>query len=232
MRKRLLTGAVAVSLMVPCLPAAAQSDAVDNTARNGVGNLNAAVQDLQARVRSLEELLAGMQAQIDAIPGAPGSKTVFITSQVFSGDLGGIAGADATCNALASAAGLAGTYKAWIAGLGGSPALYFTKESLPYRLVDGTQVAESWAGLVDQIIDHAIDLDEYGAQSAAYEVWSNTDYDGSAVYSSYVSNCRGWTDSTAGYYGGTGWVPQPGESWSYYNDRRCDDQLPFYCFEQ
>ena len=43
------------------------------------------------------------------------SAYVFVTSQTFTGNLGGIAGADQKCQDLADAAGLPGIYKAWLA---------------------------------------------------------------------------------------------------------------------
>ncbi|HYL59494.1 MAG TPA: hypothetical protein VEU51_11520, partial [Candidatus Acidoferrales bacterium] len=43
---------------------------------------------------------------------------VFVTSSTFDGNLGGQAGADADCASLASGAGLAGTFKAWLSTSG------------------------------------------------------------------------------------------------------------------
>lgn len=39
---------------------------------------------------------------------------VFVTSTTNTADLGGLAGADATCNSLDSAAGLGGNWVAWL----------------------------------------------------------------------------------------------------------------------
>ena len=39
---------------------------------------------------------------------------VFVTSQRYHGDLGGVGGADLKCQKLAESAGLAGTFKAWL----------------------------------------------------------------------------------------------------------------------
>lgn len=236
---------------------AQQTDAVDNTARQGVGNLNTAIEDLRSRVQALEDQLsaeignraggdaalqgqidtlnkaiADLQAQVDAISGAPPSKTVFVTSEAYAGDLGGLAGADGKCNALASLAGLEGTYKAWLSAATGSPAADFTKESIPYRLVDGTLIAESWAGLTDGTINHPIDLDEYGLPTAAVEVWSNTREDGTVFDRSNLSTCLSWHDSSAGDIGQTGRIDQPAGEWTSFNDRTCDQLLPLYCFEQ
>jgi hypothetical protein len=45
-------------------------------------------------------------------------KIVFVTSQTYTGNLGGHTGADQKCKALALAAGLLGNFKAWISGDG------------------------------------------------------------------------------------------------------------------
>src|SRR5207248_2675590 len=42
------------------------------------------------------------------------NKRVFVTSVMYDGNLGGLAGADAKCQARATAASLSGTYKAWL----------------------------------------------------------------------------------------------------------------------
>src|SRR5262249_6546533 len=47
-------------------------------------------------------------------------KIMFVSSQQFTGgSIGGIAGGDAKCQTLAEAAGLPGTFKAWLATTGG-----------------------------------------------------------------------------------------------------------------
>ena len=75
-----------------------------------------------------------------------------------NGNLGGLAGADAICQARAEAAGslaAPGTYLAWLSDAGGgvdppvSPSTRFIQASVPYRLVNGTIVAASWSDLVD-----------------------------------------------------------------------------------
>ena len=54
-----------------------------------------------------------------------GAKVIFASSDdTFTGNLGGVAGADATCNTLAANAGLSGNFKAWLgtwAPLGSNP---------------------------------------------------------------------------------------------------------------
>jgi hypothetical protein len=71
-------------------------------------------------------------------PVPPVSKIVFVTNGVFSGSFGGLPDADALCQAEAQAAGLAGTFKAWLSDTYDSPGTRFNKQGTPYQLVDGT----------------------------------------------------------------------------------------------
>ncbi len=78
------------------------------------------------------------------------AKRVFVTSTVYPGNLGGLTGADAKCQTQAMAASLPGTYKVWLSDATGSPSTRFlTKPTIPYRLVDGTLIANNYADLVD-----------------------------------------------------------------------------------
>jgi hypothetical protein len=75
-----------------------------------------------------------------------------------------MAGADLICQTRAqSATSLAapGTYKAWLSSSTAWPAdgTRFTQATVPYRLVDGTQIAADWAQLI-LFLDAPIGLDE------------------------------------------------------------------------
>jgi hypothetical protein len=82
------------------------------------------------------------QWEFHACPGTPPwapVKRVFVTSTGYPGNLGGLAGADAKCQERATAAGLGGTFKAWLsaAGTGNSAAERLTHATVPYVRVDG-----------------------------------------------------------------------------------------------
>lgn len=124
-----------------------------------------------------------------------GGATVFVSSATYDGNFGsgqitlGHLGADARCQELADAAGLAGTYKAWISGrvdtgddtLDQGVVDRFTQSALPYRLVNGTQVADDWADLTDGTLDHAINLTEAGNPvDDSARAWTNTTAGGTA----------------------------------------------------
>jgi len=121
--------------------------------------------------------------------------TVFVSSETYDGNFGGgqitlgHLAADARCQELADAAALTGTYKAWISGrvdAGTGPLNQgvvdrFTQSALPYRLVDGAQVADDWADLTDGTLDRAINLTEAGNPvDDSARAWTNTTAGGSA----------------------------------------------------
>ena len=121
--------------------------------------------------------------------------TVFVSSETYDGNFGGgqvtlgHLAADARCQVLADRAGLSGTYMAWISGrvdTGAGPLNQgvddrFTQSSIPYRLVNGAQVAADWADLTDGTLDHAINLTEAGnTVGETARAWTNTTTSGAA----------------------------------------------------
>ena len=81
--------------------------------------------------------IAALICQVVGNVGACASeRTVFLTSMTFNGDLGGVAGADAKCQAAADAPLSIvpiGTYLAWISdAIGNSPSTKFSQSTLPY----------------------------------------------------------------------------------------------------
>lgn len=78
---------------------------------------------------------------------------MFVTSQQFSGALGGLAGADSKCQADADAASQSGTYRAWLADDTGSPLSRFSHATVPYEAVTGDRVADNFEDLVDGTVE-------------------------------------------------------------------------------
>ncbi len=85
----------------------------------------------------------------------------FLTSTTQDGDLGGLSGADATCQSLATSAGLPGTYRAWLSDDAQSPSTRFSRSSGPYQLLNGVTIANSWTDLTDGTLAASIALDEH-----------------------------------------------------------------------
>ena len=138
-------------------------------------------------------------------PGMPvqGAKRVFVTSTVYEGGLlGGLVGADAKCAARASAAGLSGTYKAWLSTAAASARDRLTHSTDAYTLVDGTTVvASNWGELISGTLQHAIDHDEFDKAASGPETcaivgglipaWTGTNFDGSHAAD---FDCGGWAE--------------------------------------
>lgn len=168
--------------------------------------------------------------------GCAAGHRVFVSSTKYQGDLQGAAasgpaGADAKCQGLAQAAGLGGTWRAWLSSSGSEPASRFNKASAPYRLLDGTAIANDWNGLKDGSIAALIHLDENRAEVNAGnggEAWTGTDYDG--VYSGL--SCQGFTSNLHGDLGDVGLVTLTNAGWSNQYNKNCDSNLRLYCFEQ
>ncbi len=178
--------------------------------------------------------------------GRKGACRVFATSQRYDGDLGGVAGADAKCQALADASPLTqgGTYKAWISetSIASSPGRRFTnlRRTGPYVRVDGVVVATSWADLTrpvpegNPILRALINLDENGGTAPSIHAWTYT------LWTGFPNNepdlegrdCDKWTTSSSGVYGSFGGTYLGERRWTRLGTDLCDNQFALYCFEQ
>jgi hypothetical protein len=168
---------------------------------------------------------------------------VFVTSTSSTGDLGGLAGADASCQKLAGSAGLPGTYKAWLSDSTTDAATRLTHGNA-YALVDGTLVASSWAQLTSGVLMYPIDLDERGSAVASNEVWTDTNEDGTAAYDldNAIEDCSDWTNGTTATsepaptselaFGGL--ASSADANWTVLDDGNygCGTQGRLYCFQQ
>lgn len=168
-------------------------------------------------------------------------KTVFVTSTMYTANMGGLAGADARCQARATAGMLTGTYKAWLSDSDASPSTRFTKNGGPYLLPSGSKVASNWSSLTASGgIGHAINVTELlgtppisTSACGTASVWSATSETGVGYA---AGSCGGWTDTT-----GTS------SSWGSYSRQdfwsascsggnmastTCGSNSPIYCFQQ
>eukprot|EP01083_Nonionella_stella_P101503 287797_1 len=67
---------------------------------------------IDARLEAAEATISELTARLQVLEAK--ERIVFVTSETYSGGtIGGIAGAHSKCQALANAAGLSGTFKAW-----------------------------------------------------------------------------------------------------------------------
>ncbi len=158
-------------------------------------------------------------------------KTVFVTSQTYSANLGNLVGADAKCQGLADTVGLPGTYLAWLSNgtTAEQPRDRFTQSTTPYVRTDGVEVAADWTDLIDGEIDHPISIDELGNPAGTGSpAWTNTNSNGSRG----SMHCGNWL-STSGNAAIGGPNRTTGE-WSRIltQTRSCGLQAKLYCVEQ
>jgi hypothetical protein len=161
---------------------------------------------------------------------APTQKLVFVTSTMSTGNLGGLAGADTSCTNLATAAGLPGTYKAWLSTSGNDASTRLSHATVPYYLVDGTtKVADNWNDLTDGSIAHAINLDEHGNATGGEEAWIGTGTSGQA----FGVDCAGWTSGVSSSLAEVGISSASNGTWTSAYSQFCDrTSVRLYCLQQ
>jgi cysteine-rich repeat protein len=166
------------------------------------------------------------------------SRFAFVSSTLHTGNMGGLAGADAICQGLADAANLPGTYMAWLSTneVNGTPATRFAQSAFPYVTVTGVKIADNWADLIDGTIDAALNVTELGGAPpagnptcGANSVWSNTLQNGTIFNA--TTSCSNWTSTAGGSHWGMSTAVN--NLWSTWcQGGICSWQEPIYCFQQ
>ena len=121
------------------------------------------------------------EAGVCLTPTPMSSNRVFVTSTNYTGNLGGLAGADAKCQERANAANLGGTWKIWLSDTTGSPSTRFTKSSNPYKLLNGTTIANNWSDLTDGTLQNPLNMTELGT-TVQTSTWTNTKINGGGLW--------------------------------------------------
>ena len=153
-------------------------------------------------------------------------KRVFVTSQVVDGMFGGLEGGDSICNSQASAAGLSGTYRAWLGDGSAGPSVRFAQSPRPYVRSDGTVIANDWADLTDGTLAAPIDRNEFG-ESTSGAVWTSVDVNGVAEG---ANHCSGWNSISGN--GRQGLTTATSGAWTQDSTGFCMGAARLYCFEQ
>lgn len=165
-------------------------------------------------------------------------RRVFITSQVWTGgDLGGLEGADQKCQDAAATAGLPGVYKAWLSVATESPIERFVHSDVPYKQVNGVEIASGWSDLTDGEVEAGIVVSElngpagtgiHSCMPVEIPVWTGTAAPGSMIVGDY--HCNDWT-ATLGQ-GFSGRAGSTDSQWTQSCITTCLDQAALYCVEQ
>jgi len=159
-------------------------------------------------------------------------RRVFVTQADYTGNLGGIFGADEKCDTEVGAT--PGTYKAWLSDDSMSPASRFDKEFKGnYCLASKVSIATGWLDLVDGTLNHRINIDHTGEEiieMMGSNVWTNTNANG--MTASATSHCVKWSSTMMGLSGlgkttdtESGWTKEVGYI------QPCSSPARLYCFE-
>ena len=154
---------------------------------------------------------------------------MFVTSAtIIAGRLGGVAGADTECATLATAAGLPGTYKAWISDTGVDANTRVGTGG--WVRTDGLPFTGSLANLkaFNQVVYYPPRVDENGNDLGTARISVLTG--GNTNGTSFGVQCTDYTQTTGSAY--VGFANAGSEYWSYQelSSTGCQDQLHLYCF--
>jgi len=169
------------------------------------------------------------------------ARIAFATSSLHTGNLGGLIGADVICNMRAQAAGLPGTYMAWLTTNQGSPNSRFVKSTVPYVLRNGTLVANNWTDLTDGTLAAPISITETGGASPVgtnvcvvnavnnnRTAFTGTGSNGLAV----GTNCSNFTSAAANSTAAVGVTTSASFRWTNCANLACNNTSAIYCFQQ
>jgi len=179
---------------------------------------------------------ATADADADAGIGCQGAvaceRVVFVTSLDYSGNLGGIAGADAKCQALADQSSIARikgrTFLAWVSTSMTPASVRMVHGTQPYVLGDCTTIAASWSDLTDGNLQNGISVDQLGGNQGG-SAWTGTN---STNASFGGASCADWTSMALGMKGVGGNVGGNGGGWSNGGIDDCGLNHNLYCFEK
>jgi hypothetical protein len=155
---------------------------------------------------------------------------VFVTSTAYSGDLGGLDGADMKCKMVATAGGLPGTYVALLGMATSSLYDQLLVSGVPARgfaRVDGLPIADTQMDLLEtHKMWYAANLTEAGKAATMGTFWSGSSATGHAG----TDDCSGWTRSDNAAAGQVGQIAGAA-NFANVNRVGCDNMNPLMCVE-
>ncbi|AKU98008.1 Tryptophan synthase alpha chain [Labilithrix luteola] len=170
-------------------------------------------------------------ADVDVPDGYVPGKRVFVISSTVTGNFGGVAQAKTECTQ--AAAGLGGTWMAWVSVAGDDAVDRLTTDG-PFRLVDGTLVATNKAALLAGTLSSAINKNERGQTVSGFLAtsWTGTGRNGRST----GDDCQGWTSANQSDIATVGSVTAPDGGWTDVYDAvgsggGCSSTFKLYCFE-
>ena len=163
----------------------------------------------------------------------PDANYMFVTSATKPPkDIGGLLGGDTWCNDLAQAAGLDGTYRAWLSSSNESAKTRLAeKRARGWYRADGKPFADTIDDLTSgriyyppRVTETGMDIGEAGNNLVATGTWASGAADGGAVF----GDCTGFTADGATLYG---FLDAAGGLWTdNENSESCATPMHIYCF--
>jgi hypothetical protein len=156
-----------------------------------------------------------------------------------------LAAADAVCQARADAAGLSGTFVAWMSdstddaycrvlGLSGKVSpdncgqATLPTDAGPWIRTDGFAFAATISQMSMGVIYTPLRYDEFGSSvPASSYVFTATDLDGTLR----TDSCSDWSSSTSGTFGTSGLTETTGSWWTSSGATDCSDDIAIMCME-
>lgn len=164
-----------------------------------------------------------------ALPDAPSPYNLaFVTPLSFNGDLGGLAGADAKCDAAAIAAGLPGHYRAWLSTPTVDAVSRFAGARGWVRL-DGRPFADSLTSLTVQNQVFFPIMFDANVGTAVNVAHTGTNADGTHSLLNGEGTCNGWTSASATRNVTVGLTNHATIHWTNAAGGTCAQMFPLYC---
>ncbi len=148
-------------------------------------------------------------------------RIIFTTNIPYTGNLGGLDGADNTCRETARENGYWNwqNYKAFLSDKNVSAMSRLYHSALPYMTTRGTIIANNWYGLILGFLLNPIMFDEYGF-CIETKAWTGTS-----------SDCGGWSTETGTGTGTYGLSTDIDKGWFNEGELSCSSPASLYCVE-
>jgi hypothetical protein len=179
-----------------------------------------------AAASSRDAALAAGDGGGEADAGQPGPNLMFVTSQTFHGDLGGLAGADAKCRAAAQAQGLKGTFVALLSATG-SDALSRLGSARGWVRRDGKPFADTVNDLKQRKFFYPPRIDETGKDVGSAFVFSGSTENGALAAG---QTCSDWTVGASNARASAGFADGGASGWMTGGQPTCSSMARLFCF--
>lgn len=204
----------------------------------GAGPVFAQGNTIGQSLLDLTDALATLQKAVKNQQNLLEIKTIFVTSMTYTGDLGGLEGADQKCQDLADDPGAVVPADEYVALLSTSTVdavARMTPSIGPVIRSDGAFVAANFAALfntgefvdADRHLLNPIDRDESGEEvvTGLLEVWTGSSINGLRS----LNTCIDWTSADVGDLGQKGFLGVIFSDWLLFGSDNCDQPFHLYC---